>query len=725
MTVKIQVGSPQIAIHQGHSVLLTETDGQIDSPSDKGLFFYDTRLVSSWRAYVNGASWELLNGAATSAFAARVFMTNPPILTEKGPVAAHTLGLCLTRHIHGGVHEDLDLTNQNDAPVRIALEIAVRSDFADLFEVKSGRLVRRGHVSTQWSDDAQRLATTYRNAAFERTIAITCSNTTCPAVYANGRIAFSVDLPPHGSWHTCLRYDLSDGHHVYTAPGECYGTGQPTLNEVELEKWQASVIKLESSNNGFERFFRQAIDDLAALRLPVRAAGETHTVPAAGLPWFVALFGRDTLISSLQTAFVHAEFATATLAALGAWQATERDDYRDAEPGKILHELRLGELAALKLVPHTPYYGSADATPLYLIALHTAWMATGDDSLLTRYLPAAERCLTWIDEFGDRDGDGFQEYETRSSAGLENQSWKDSGDALVYPDGSLVKGPKALCELQGYVYDAWLRMATIYDHLGHGAKADALRGKADDLFRKFNEVFWDEEAGFYAFALDGEKNKVMSVASNPGHCLWSGIVPEDRARRVVARLMQPDMFSGWGIRTLSSDHAAFNPYAYQKGAVWPHDNGMIAQGMQRYGFAAEAGTVAKAIFEAGEFFALGKMPELYAGLTRDATNFPVQYLGANVPQAWAAGSIFSLVQAMLGLEPDAPARKLYVDPCLPVWLKDVTLRACRVGDQTFDIRFWREDDGTTRFQVLKGDAAAVSARSSAAARRLLAGRATV
>ncbi|MGI4857647.1 MAG: amylo-alpha-1,6-glucosidase, partial [Janthinobacterium lividum] len=470
MAVKIRVGPPQIAIHQGHSVLLTQTDGQIASPSDKGLFFRDTRLVSSWRAYVNGVSWELLNGAATSAFGARVFMTNRPITTANGPVAAHTLGFCLTRHIHGGIHEDLDLTNQNSTAVHVELEIAIRSDFADLFEVKSGQLVRRGQVSTQWSDDAQRLSTTYRNAGFERAISIACSKGSSPAVYANGRITFSVDLPAHGAWHTCLHYDLSDGDQLCAAPDECYGTGKPTLNEVELGKWQASVPTLESSNNGFEQLFRQAIDDLAALRFPVRVSGENHTVPAAGLPWFVALFGRDTLISSLQTSFVHAEFATAALAALSAWQATERDDYRDAEPGKILHELRRGELASLKLIPHTPYYGSADATPLYLTALHTAWMSTGDRDLLARYLPTAERCLDWIEQCGDRDGDGFQEYETRSSAGLENQSWKDSGDALVYPDGSLVKGPKALCELQGYVYDAWLRMAQIYDHLGHDGK---------------------------------------------------------------------------------------------------------------------------------------------------------------------------------------------------------------------------------------------------------------
>ena len=364
------------------------------------------------------------------------------------------------------------------------------------------------------------------------------------------------------------------------------------------------MLKADSSNDAFRRLFRQATDDMAALRLPIPGADRMQLVPAAGLPWFVALFGRDSLIVSLQTTLVCSGFARGTLDVLGSLQATERDDYRDAEPGKIMHELRLGELAKLKLVPHTPYYGSADATPLYLITLHAAWCCTGDRDLLKRHLPTAKRCLDWIDKYGDRDGDGFQEYATRSPAGLENQSWKDSGDALVYPDGTLVRGPKAVCELQGYVYDAWLRMAEIYDALGDGARAAELRAKAAALFARFNEAFWDEETGFYAFALDGEKKKVLSVASNPGHCLWSGIVPPERAGRVVARLMQPDMWSGWGIRTLSASHPAYNPYSYQNGSVWPHDNGLIAEGFKRYGYADEAGRIAHDVSKAGSFFML-------------------------------------------------------------------------------------------------------------------------
>jgi len=310
--------------------------------------------------------------------------------------------------------------------------------------------------------------------------------------------------------------------------------------------------------------------------------------------------------------------------------------------------------------------------------------------------------LSWIDRHGDRDGDGFQEYQTRSSVGYENMGWKDSGDSVVYPDGSLVKGPKALCELQGYVYNAWRRMAEIFDELGKPDRAEELRRKAESLFKRFNDAFWDEELGFYAFALDGEKKKVLTVASNPGHCLFSGIVPPERAAKVVKRLMAPDMWSGWGIRTLSAMHPSFNPYNYQTGSVWPHDNAIIALGFKRYGFGVEAARIARDISDAGSHFLSNQLPELYTTIERNEDNFPVQYLGANVPQAWAAGSVFSLMQAILGIVPDAPHEKLHVDPLLPAWLPDLTLLDLHVGRHSFDIRFWRDGD-ETHFEVLKGD----------------------
>ncbi|MGA9007357.1 MAG: glycogen debranching N-terminal domain-containing protein, partial [Xanthobacteraceae bacterium] len=635
-----------------------------------------------------------------------------------GPIAARTLGLVLGRHIKGGLHEDIDITNNSQKPVRFNLEIAIRADFADIFEVKAHHIVRRGHITTSWSPSRQAMRFTYHNKDFCREVIIhTGDGDGEPAVNANGRLSFDVALKPGQAWHRCLNYDLVDGASNIRAPRECTDSDARSVNVAEMDEWQRRVLKIKTSNEEFYRCYSQGVQDMAALRLPLEGTDHMVFVPAAGLPWFVALFGRDTLTVSLQTMIVYPEFAAATLDLLGQFQAKERDDYRDAEPGKIMHELRYGELAYFKMIPHTPYYGTADATPLYLVALHAAWRATGDRALIEQHLPNAEACLTWIDKYGDRDDDGFQEYQTRSTAGYENMAWKDSGDSVMYPDGTLVRGPKALCELQGYVYDAWLRMAEIYDELDNKRRATALRKKATRLFKKFNEVFWDEKSGFYAFALDGDKKKVLSVASNVGQCLWSGIIAPERAGTVVKRLMRKDMWSGWGIRTLSADHPSFNPYNYQTGAVWPHDNSLIAMGMRRYGFAAEAAAVARDISRAASHFLLNQLPELYGGLQRDPASFPVQYLGANVPQAWAAGSPFMLLQAMLGLQQDAPRGKLYLDPALPDWLPDITLTDLRLGRRQFDIRFWRDGD-ETKWEVLKGNHHAVARRNYACENRL-------
>jgi glycogen debranching enzyme len=456
MSFEVQVGAAHIALHQGQTVLVTRTDGQILSPSERGLYFLDTRIISDWCIYANGISWDLLNGGAISYHTARLFLTNAAFKTEIGPIAARTLGLTVSRHIDGGLHEDIDITNYSGKTVRFNLEIAIRADFADIFEVKSDDIVRRGRIKTDWCATDQTLRVSYRNKDFSREVVVTASCHSEPdAVYANGRLSFEIELEPGAAWHRCLLYDLVDGNKLVQAPENCLKEHETTPHGRAIEAWRQAVLKVDTSNEEFYRCFRQGVQDMAALRLSLDSADHMVFVSAAGLPWFVALFGRDTLVVPLQAMIVYPEFGRGVLEALGAQQATVQDDWRDAEPGKIMHELRHGELAHFKLIPHTPYYGTADATPLYLIALHATWRATGDDTLLERHLATAEGCLSWIDDYGDRDGDGFQEYQTRSSAGYENMGWKDSGDSVVYPDGSLVRGPKALCELQGYVYDAW------------------------------------------------------------------------------------------------------------------------------------------------------------------------------------------------------------------------------------------------------------------------------
>ena len=705
MALEIKVGPPQLAIHQGFTVYVTEPDGSVAWPSDGGLYYNDTRLISAYAVYANGHPWDLLNSRAPAHYGCRIYLTNGAFPSEGGDVAARTLSFVLSRSVDGGLHEQHELTNHGRQPIVFNHEVSIRSDFADIFEVKAKRIVRRGRITSEWSQADGVLTTSYRNGEFLRGLRLQAKAGSA-AVYANGRLTFSVSLQPGETWQASLRFDLVDGDTTREAPPACILAGTSRLGQA-LEAWRASVPRIETRVESFAQLWRQAVDDMAALRLPVRDDGHEVFVPAAGLPWFVALFGRDTLITSLQTIMLGTEFARGTLDVLARWQAKERDDYRDAEPGKIMHELRRGELAYLKLIPHTPYYGTADATPLFLMLLHATWKATGDLELLRRHRATAEGCLSWIDDYGDRDGDGFQEYGTRSGQGYENVGWKDSGDAVVDAQGGQVHGPKALCELQGYVYAAWRGMAEIYTALGDPSPAAVLTAKADAMFSRFNAAFWDEADGFYAYTLDGAKKPIFSVASNPGHLLWCGIVPPERVARVVARLRKPDMWSGWGIRTLSADNPAFNPYDYQVGAVWPHDNSLIALGCARYGYTDTAGEIAGDVHRAASYFAQCQLPELYSGLQRDEANFPVQYLGANVPQAWAAGSVFALVQAMLGLEFDLPNRRLVLRPALPDWLPDLTVRNLRVGDATLDLAFHRDGDGGTRFTVLQGDSSLV------------------
>jgi glycogen debranching enzyme len=703
VSAELSVGPPVLTINQGSTFMVTDHKGEIASESEQGVFAGDTRFVSFYQTSANGEPWTLITSSGTTYYSARIHMTNPLIRTESGDIPAGTLALSLIRAISDGLHDDLDITNYNQVPVRFNLEIAIRSDFADLFEVKSHQFTRRGHIVTHWDPAQSAMTTTYTNSDFYRALTFRLRRSDSSPTYANGRISFELELKPGATWHTCADYILAQGTHV-RAPNEgcLYTLGSTEFDSLQRE-WLQSATTLTTANEDFYRLYRQSVEDMGALRIHDQDFEDGVWLPAAGVPWFVTVFGRDSLIVSLQNMLVYPRFAFGALKKLAQYQATEMDDYRDAEPGKMPHELRYGELAHFHKIPHTPYYGTADATILYLITLHEAWKWLGDPMILSEYRDVAERCLSWIDSYGDLDGDGFQEYKTRSSLGYENVGWKDAGDAVVYPDGSQVHQPKALCELQGYVFDAWHRMAEVYDALSESDRAAELRAKAGRLQAQFEERFWCEEEGIYAFTLDPEKKAVASVASNMGHLLWSGIVRPDRAARVVQRLMQPDMWSGWGIRTLSSQNPAYNPFEYQRGSVWPHDNGIIALGMKRYGFADEAARVARDISEAASYFVSYRLPELYSGVERIPGSFPVQYRGANVPQAWAAGSVFHFIQTILGLQADAPNGRLYVDPHLPRWLPDLSLKRMGIGTTRLDLRFWREGDVTCWEAQVDGD----------------------
>jgi glycogen debranching enzyme len=701
MAIEVTVGPPQITINRGNTFVLSEPDGSVTADTDQGFYRRDTRYVSNYDFYADGEHWVLQNSGAIAYYASRAYLFNPHIRTEYGEIERSTLSLVFTRAVKDGIIEEFEIHNYGRRRARLNFEIALRTDFADIFEVKSKQVIRKGRVTTIWSPDDRQLISKYEHEGFIRSLISCFFETDRVPIYNNGRISFGIDLAPSTVWRAAVQHTFVEGETASRAPQ--YNLRQCRSDaEEELDNWKKVTTSLTSANEDIYRVFRQSLEDMAALRLREFGESAGEFLPAAGVPWFVAVFGRDSLIVSLQNMIVHPDFARGALKVLGELQATRVDDYRDAQPGKILHEMRVGELAARGKIPHTPYYGTADATALYLITLHEAWRWLGDDSLFRQHEQTARRCLEWIDCYGDMDGDGLQEFQTHSPQGYENMSWKDAGDSNVAPDGSLFKGPKALCELQGYTYDAWMRMAEAFSCFGDAALAHSLRQKAAALREKFEELFWCEDTGFYAYALDGDKRPVKTIVSNPGHLLWSGIVRPDRAGRVVRRLMEPDMWSGWGIRTLSTDNPAYNPFSYQNGSVWPHDNGIIAMGFRRYGFAKEAAMIARDISEAASYFVFYRLPELYGGIRREPGSFPVQYLGANVPQAWAAGSVFHLLRAILGLEAKAHTRTLYVDPVLPRWLPEVTLHNLRVATSTATIRFWNEND-QTRFEILSSD----------------------
>ncbi|MBC8122509.1 MAG: amylo-alpha-1,6-glucosidase [Gemmatimonadaceae bacterium] len=686
MPAKVAVNTEQIVISDGSSFLVTARDGSIDDNRAQGFFVRDTRLISYYEISINRHSLQLLASSSITHRVAIYEFTNPELHTVNGTLPAGRLIITVRRDILGGMHEDIDITNHHSDRVNFQLMLAIRSDFADIFQVKAKQLLARGEVETTWQN--KMLTTEYRNGTFQRGIIAAPDGSSTPPHYANGRLLFDVSLEPGKSWHTCLNFTaLVDGEALEPKHTDAEITvtkaGQVMANFLDI------ATRLQSSNVGVMETYQQALTDMGALRIEVKDNEQTSWMPAAGIPWFVAVFGRDSIIASLQTMAVNHEFGRGTLVKLAQLQASEVDDWRDAQPGKILHELRQGELVQLHEFPHSPYYGTVEATILWIITLAEAYNWNADPSLLDDCRMPLERALAWIDRYGDFDGDGFVEYLTRSKDGIRNQGWKDSGDAIVYADGTQVEPPIALCEVQGYVYDAWQRAAPLYELWGETERAQELRQKAAALYQRFNDRFWMEEEGFYCLGLDSQKQQIRSITSNPGHLLWSGIVPPERARQMVQRLFQPDLWCGWGVRTLSAQNPAYNPISYQLGCVWPHDNSLIAAGLKRYGYDQEANRIAEATFAAATYFESGRMPELFAGIERRAESFPVPYPDASIPQAWAAGSIFFLIRTIVGLEADAPNRRLRVQPALPEWLPDLTLTNLAVGDAKVTLRFWR------------------------------------
>jgi glycogen debranching enzyme len=701
--MEVRVGPPTVTIHDDDEFLVCELNAELSSTKEQGFFAADTRLVSGYRIRLGRVRPVLCNSSAVGQHAARFEFTNASSLGADGiQIPERSLHLRLDRTIGHGVHEDYDLTNYCNQGAVLDLEVSLESDFADLFDVKNHRQIRRGSVQSKWDARRGRLITRYRNHDFDRSLVVDIDKAGSPPEFANGGILFRVALAPGQSWHTCLLWRPASGNEKPThQPRICHNLVGGNDRDRTHHAWVAQVTRCETSDPVITETVRQAVEDLAGLRMHRHDAaaaehgdGDDAWVPAAGIPWFLSLFGRDSLTVSLQTMSLSPRFALGTLSALASLQGDGYDDARDMQPGKIEHEIRHGELAALRLVPHTPYYGTHEATTMYVLVAAEAWRWHGDRKALDIVRPHVERALAWIDTDGDIDGDGLQEYKTRSPQGYYNQGWKDSGDGIVDADGQLSTLPIALCEHQSLVISAkrsWAEvLAGVYAE--HEAAA-RLRAEADRLTEALETRFWWEEEGTYYLGLDGHKQPIATVASNPGQMLWQGVVTPERAARVAQRLLASDMWTGWGIRTLSAEHPRYNPFSYQLGSVWPHDNVMAAAGFRRYGLDAEAAQVAKAMFDAASQFSAHRLPELFAGLQRDPGGFPVQYLGANVPQAWASGAVVQLIAVLLGLEADAPAGTLRLRPALPEWLPTVALKRLSVGSATVDLEVTRRPGG--------------------------------
>ncbi|AUX29140.1 MULTISPECIES: glycogen debranching N-terminal domain-containing protein [Sorangium] len=656
----------QVSILDGGTFVVSDPRGNIEHSVNRplGLFHLDTRFLSEWILTIDGIVPAALSTDDVQYFQAQFFLVPRPAAMY----VESTLSIVRSRFAGDGFHEDLLLMNHGKDLVELEVRIQAAADFADLFEVKD-MLPKKGERYHRIEDN--RLVLGYRRERFVRETWISASQ---PAQIDPDGLTFRVSIEPHGRWSTCLDVvaaidGLEERHtRVKYAHGERHA--RPNIG-ISLESWIDHAPRLLTSNETLARTYERSLIDLAALRFFSKLMPDA-AIPAAGLPWFMAAFGRDSIITSLQALPFVPELARSTLRYLARRQGSRRDDFRDEEPGKILHEVRWGELTAFEERPHSPYFGAADSTPLFLILLDEYERWTGDAELVLSMEHSARAALRWIDQWGDRDGDGYVEYDTRNpETGLENQCWKDSWDAIVFHDGSLAPRPLACCEIQGYVYDAKVRSARLARELWRDPELAArLERDAVELKRRFNQDFWLEDRGFFALALDGRKRRVDSLASNIGHLLWSGIVEASKAERVVEHLLGPHLFSGWGVRTLADDEGGYNPIGYHVGTVWPHDNSLIALGLRRYGFSVEAGRIATGNLAAAPFFHY-RLPEAFAGYPRELTKFPVEYPTACSPQAWATGAPLLFLRAVLGLEP--MGNRLFVDPAVPAELGEIRL----------------------------------------------------
>ncbi|KAB1158773.1 amylo-alpha-1,6-glucosidase [Micromonospora sp. AMSO12t] len=650
----------------GSTFIVSDSSGDVESSpaTPVGLFAADSRFLSRWVLTVNGERLTALSVDDSQYYEAAFFVV-PGGQTD---YVEADVSAIRRRRIGPDLTESLTLFNYGEKEMDLDVRLEVAADFADIFDIKFDVRQKAGSHYLHVGPDELRLG--YRRGTFQREVSVSASE---PADFDRDGLRFTLRLPPGARWSTELRVVMRalrpDGVDL-RASVRALRPDAATL-PTSVREWLAEAPKLDTDSSALQQVYHRSLVDLAALRFAPLSLGGA-AVPAAGLPWFMTLFGRDSLLTCLQTLPFTPSLTPPTLRILASLQGARTDNVLEEDPGRILHELRYGESAAFEEQPHSPYYGTVDASPLFVVLLDEYERWSGDAALVMELEQEARAALAWIDQYADLTSTGYLWYERRNRVtGLENQCWKDSWDSISYADGRLPGFPRATCEAQGYAYDAKIRAARLARTFWNDpAYADRLESEAAALYERFNRDFWLDDRGYYALALDRDGTPVDSLSSNIGHLLWSGIVPPERAGRVAEHLMGPALYSGWGVRTLAEGQGRYNPLGYHRGTVWPFDNSFIAWGLRRYGFADEAGRIAEGVIDAATYFQ-GRLPEAFGGFDRHTTRYPVRYPTAGSPQAWSSGASLLLIRIMLGIEPHED--HLAVNPALPPGLDRLAL----------------------------------------------------
>ncbi|MFG1661455.1 glycogen debranching N-terminal domain-containing protein [Micromonospora chersina] len=643
--------------------LVCGTNGNINPSREypTGLFSWDTRFLSAWELRINGEPVSALSVDESSHFEHRFFLVSG----KPTHYVDAKLSVIRNRFVSGNLVEELSVLNHRNEDVDVEVRINAESDFADIFQIKNPQ---EHALPVEVFAERNKLRFVYRRERYHRETVISSSE---PAQFDERGLTFDIRIGPHEEWST--RIDITmvifgPDQRDYREAINFQEQRSRHAMHAEIDEWVKSAPKLETDSVALATAYHRGLIDLAALRYTLPAI--PGDLPAAGLPWFMAVFGRDSMLTSLQTLPFLPQFAPPTLTILAAQQGSRFNDFRDEEPGKILHEVRWGETAGFEEQPHSPYFGAADTTPLFVILLDEYEQWSGDTDLVRALEMEARAAISWIDSYGDLLGTGYISYKTRNpETGLVNQCWKDSWDSISYATGRLPAFPRATCELQGYAYDAKMRGARLARIAWNDiAFAERLEREAAELKERFNRDFWVADGEYYALALDEDGRQVDALSSNIGHLLWSGIVEDARAGRIAELLTGERLFSGWGVRTLATGSGRYNPLGYHVGTVWPFDNAIAAWGLARYGFREEAARISQAMLEAAAFFN-GRLPEAFAGYDRTRTRYPVEYPTACSPQAWSSGTAFLLLRVMLGLQPHDG--RLIVEPVLPSGIKQI------------------------------------------------------